>query len=121
MLVPAMKLASVLLWSYAAVLLVVWVRAVARQDRRAHVGHFIELMAACVPLSCALVGMVMLGGVLGLPAVVGIVFVMLPAGVVVALSLEVRRIGGVSDRAEGLRLALSLALALGVIAGRGGI
>ncbi|WP_425090594.1 hypothetical protein [Tropicimonas sp. S265A] len=121
MLVPAMKLASVLLWSYAIVLVVFWVRAVAAQDRKSHVGHFIELLACLVPLSCALVAMVMVGAVIGIPSVVGFLFILLPAGVVVALSLEVRRVEGASDTLESWRLGLALCLAIGVIAGRGGI
>ncbi|MDJ0995432.1 MAG: hypothetical protein QNI90_17780 [Dinoroseobacter sp.] len=122
MVVTVMKFASLLMWSYAAILLVCWVRAVGAQDRKTHIGFFVELMAALVPLSCAAVVLVMLGAVIGLPSVVGVLFVMLPAGVVVSLGIEVRRIEhGASDRLESLRLAASLCLAFSVIAGRGGI
>ncbi len=122
MVVTLMKLASVLLWSHAVVLLIAWVRAVGAEDRRSHIGHFVELMAALVPLSCAAVALVMLGGVIGLPSVVGLLFLFLPAGVVVALSMELRRVEhGGSDRLESLRLAATLCLAIGVTAGRGGI
>jgi len=121
MLVPVMKLVSVLLWSYALVLAFFWVRAVAREDRKTHVAHFVELLAAFVPLSCAAVVLVMAGALIGLPSVVGVLFVLLPAGAVIALSQEVRRVEGESDRHEGLRLGLSLCLACGVIASRGGL
>jgi hypothetical protein len=122
MVILAMKLVSVLMWSHALVLAVFWLRAVGSADRKSHVGHFVDLVAALVPVSCALVAMVMLGGVLGLPSIVGVLFICLPAGVVLVLCLELRRIeGGGMPRLEGLRLALSLCLAVGVLAGRGGI
>ena len=78
-----MKFASVLMWSYVAVLALVWLRSVARQHRSEHIGHFLELMAGLVPISCAVVILVLIGGVVGLPSVVGILFVFLPAGVAV--------------------------------------
>ncbi|MEM9392536.1 MAG: hypothetical protein AAGA38_01665 [Pseudomonadota bacterium] len=122
MVVTVMKFASVLLWSYALVLLVAWLRAVAADDPKTHIAHFVDLMAALVPLSCAVVIIVMLGAVVGLPSVVGLLFVALPAGFVWILAMDVRRVEQSGARGpESLRLAATLCLAFGVIAGRGGL
>lgn len=121
MLVPLIKFGSVLLWSCALVLALVWVRTVARTHRSEHIGHFLELLAALVPLSCAVVGLVLLGGVVGLPSIVGFLFVFLPAGVVIALHLELRRIEGPRPDRDRLRALLGLGLAAVVLAGRGGV
>lgn len=121
MLVPAMKFASVLMWSYVAVLALVWLRSVARQHRSEHIGHFLELMAGLVPISCAVVVLVLVGGVVGLPSVVGILFVFLPAGVAIALHLEVRRIETAPPALHRLRALISVGLAAVILYGRGGL
>jgi hypothetical protein len=121
MLVPAMKFISVLMWSYAVVLAAVWVRRVARTPRSEHVGHFLELLAGLVPLSCAAVALVLVGGVIGLPSVVGFLFVFLPVGVVVALHFEVRRIEEARPDLDRVRVLLGLGLATAVLVARGGV
>lgn len=110
-----------MLWCYAAVLLVAWFRAVGAEDQKTHVGHFLGLMGVFVPLSCALVFVVFLGALLGLPSVIAVLVLLVPAGLVVGLQLEISRLTASSDRVEMLRLGITLALTLVVLVWRGGI
>lgn len=115
------KLCSLLLWCYAIVLTVAWFRAVGAENQNTHVGHFLGLMGVFVPLSCVLVFVVFLGSVLGMPSVIALLVVLVPAGLVIGLQLEVSRLTASSERTELLRLGLTLGLALVVLAWRGGI
>lgn len=115
------KFCSLLLWCYAIVLSVAWFRAVGADDKRTHVGHFLGLMGVFVPLSCVLVFVVFLGAMLGLPSVVAILAVLVPAGLVVGLQLEISRLTASSERVEILRLGITLGMTLAVLAWRGGI
>lgn len=115
------KFCSLVLWCYAVVLTVSWFRAVGAQDLKTHVGHFVALMGVFVPLSCLLVFIVFLGGILGLPSVIALLVVLVPAGLVVGLQLEVSRLETSDQRIEILRLGLTLFLTLAVITWRGGI
>lgn len=119
--VLVIKFCALLLWCYAAVLAVAWFRAVRAEDTTRHVGHVISLLGVFVPLSCLLVIVVFLGAMLGLPSVVALLAVLVPAGLVVGLQLEVNRLTVSNERVEMLRLGLTLCLALSVIVWRGGI
>lgn len=115
------KFCSLMLWCYAIVLTVAWFRAVGAEDEKTHVGHFLGLMGVFVPLSCALVFVVFMGAMLGLPSVIAVLVVLVPAGLVVGLQLEISRLTASSERVEMLRLGITLAMALAVLAWRGGI
>ncbi len=115
------KLVSLLLWSYAAVLTVAWFRAVGSEDKRTHIGHFVSLMGVFVPISSSFVMLLLIAGFLGLPSMVALLFVLVPAGLVVGLQLEVSRLQSSNERIEATRLGLTLALAVGVMLWRGGL
>lgn len=119
--VLVIKFCSLMLWCYATVLTVAWFRAVGGEDRKTHVGHFVSLMGVFVPLSCLLVLVVFLGAILGLPSVIALLVVLVPAGLVVGLQLEVSRLTVSTERVEMLRLGLTLCLTLSVIVWRGGV
>lgn len=121
MLVPLMKFLSVLSWSAAAVLFAGWLRTVARMPRLDHVGHAVDLLAGLVPLACAVVLVVLAGGLIGLPSVVGFVFVFLPVGLALTLFIELRRIEGAVPAKDRWRAGLSLGLAASVLLARGGL
>lgn len=109
---------ATLLWAYALVLAVSWFRAVARDDRKAHVGHFVSLMGAMVPFSASVIALVFIGGTLGLPSVVVFLAVLLPAGLVTALQLEVSRMTGPRLDWEARRVAFGLCLGVALIVWR---
>ncbi|MCV6596432.1 MAG: hypothetical protein OIF40_05025 [Mangrovicoccus sp.] len=115
------KFCSLMLWCYAAVLTVAWFRAVGAEDQKTHVGHFVGLMGVFVPLSSLLVFSVFAGAMLGLPSIIPILAVVLPAGLVIGLQLEVSRICLSSERMELIRLGCTLCLTMAVLAWRGGI
>jgi len=115
------KLISLMLWCHCAVLAVVWLRRLRRADREAHVGHVFTLVAGLLPVSVGLILMVFVGGVLDIPVLALLVFVLLPAGLDVALLMAVDDLGGASRRIEAGRLAAALALAGGIVALRGGL
>lgn len=118
--VKIVDLTAMFLWCHAAILLVAWVRAVARTGRRNHVGHFVSLAGEMVPMVAGVVILVFLGAFIGLPSVVVFLAVVFPAGIVVALLFEMRRLEGVARAREARRLALALGLAGGVFMLRGG-
>lgn len=119
--VIVIKLVSLLLWSYAAVLAVAWVRAVGAEDTQTHVGHFVSLVGVFVPISCGFVMLLLIAGFVGLPSMVGLLFVLVPAGVVVGLQLEVSRLRESTERIEAMRLAMTLGIAASVVLWRGGL
>lgn len=114
------KLTAMLLWCHAAVLTMAWFRAVARTERRSHVGHFVSLMGELVPVSAGAVLLIFGGAALGLPSAVVLLAILIPAGLVLALVFEVDRIGTASHHDEAARLALTLAMATGIFLLRGG-
>lgn len=109
---------ATLLWCYAAVLLIAWVHAVAREDRRMHVAHFVQLLGALVPVVAIFVLMIFIGATFGIPIVVVLLAVLLPAGLVVAFQLEVMRLAGSGWRLELTRLGIAVALSGVVFAWR---
>lgn len=112
---------ALVLWCYGAILLLAWVRAVAREDDRLHVAHFVSLMAVLVPVSVAMVCLIMVGGTLGLPSVVVFLALLTPGGLVVALQLEVSRLTAPSPQTDLARLGATLLLAAVVLYARGGL
>lgn len=119
MLVPVIKFASLLFWSCALVLALVRVHTVARTRRSEHIGHFLVRLTGLVPLSCAMVGLVLLRRVVNLPSIVGFLFMFLRAGFVIALHLELRRIVRPQPDRDRLQALLGLGLAAVVLTGRG--
>jgi len=115
------KFCSLMLWCYAAVLTVAWFRAVGAEDQKTHVGHFVGLMGVFVPLSSLLVFTVFAGAMFGAPSIIAVLAVLLPAGLVVGLQLEVSRIRLSTERMELIRLGTTLCLTLMVVVWRGGI
>ena len=115
------KLCSLMLWCYAMVLTVAWFRAVGAEDQKTHVGHFLGLMGVFVPFSCLLVFVVFLGAMLGMPSVIAVLVVLVPAGLVVGLQLEVSRLTIPSERTELKRFGITLLMTLAVLGIRGGI
>ena len=98
------------LWCYAAVLLIAWFRAVAREERRMHVAHFVQLMGVLVPVVSVFVLLIFVGAAFGIPIVVVLLAVLVPAGLVIAFHLEVSRLTGSGLRPELTRLGMALAL-----------
>lgn len=119
--VLTLKLISLLLWTYALVLAFAWFRAVGAEHRSTHVAHFVSLMGVFVPISSSFVMILLIAATLGLPSVVALLFVAVPAGIVVGLQLEVSRLRQSTERTEAMRLATTLALAAGAILWRGGL
>lgn len=105
---------ATLLWCYATVLGVTWLRAVGRLDRRQHVAHFVSLMGVFVPGMALAVGTVLLGILFGIPAIVLAIAVLFPGAVVAGLQLEVAALTGTDARTDALRIASAVALALAV-------
>jgi len=117
--IQIVDLTATLLWCHAAVLGAAWARAVARSERRYHVGHVVSLLGELVPMAVAVVLLVFAGSFLGLPSVVVFLAIVYPAGLVLGLVFEVRRICDPSPAAEAARLAASLVLAVLVLGYRG--
>ena len=105
-----MAVVTTFLTCYAIVLVIAWFRAMAREDHRTHVAHFVMLCGVLVPVVSVFVLMVFAGGVLGIPQVVPLLSVVLPGGVVIAMQLEVSRLAPVSVKVELLRLGLAAAI-----------
>lgn len=106
---------ATILWCHVLVLTVAWFRAVAREELQTHVAHFTTLMGVMVPIVSGFLAVVFLGKILGLPSVVVLLAVIVPAGLVVALQLEVSRLAPSAVSAEIWRLTLALGLGLAVI------
>lgn len=119
--VLVIKFCALLLWCYALVLTVEWFRAVGSKDRKTHVGHFLGLMGVLVPLSCALVMFAFAGAFMGLPSVIALLVILVPAGLVVGLQLEIRKLRETSEEVEMLRLGITLGLTGLVLLWRGDI
>ncbi|MCA8882407.1 MAG: hypothetical protein KDA50_01410 [Rhodobacteraceae bacterium] len=115
------KLFSLILWCHAAVLVVAWFRAVARCDVKTHVGAFVALMGALVPVSSGLVLVVLAGATLGLPSAVAFLAILIPGGLAVALNGEVARLGPYPQGVEAGRVAVSLLLFLAALIAKGGL
>ena len=79
------------------------------------------LIEGLLPVSVGLILLVFVGGVFDVPVLALLVFVLLPAGLDLALLMAVDDLGGASRRIEAGRLAAALALAGGVVALRGGL
>ena len=110
-LMTAITTLATLLWCYALVLTVAWVRAVGATDRREHVGHFIGLMGVFVPGIALTVATVIVAAAIGLPQIVVAIVLMLPASVAVGLHLELGRLLPSDGPRDAGRLALAVGLA----------
>lgn len=106
---------ATVLWVYAGVGLVEWIRHVARSERRQHIPHTAELLGNLVPAMIALVVVVMAGALIGLPSVVVIIAVLFPAGVAFGLHQSLNDLRETSWRNEGIKLAVILLIAAFVI------
>ena len=106
---------ATVLWVYAGVGLVEWIRHVARSERRQHIPHMAELLGNLVPAMIALVVVVMAGALIGLPSVVVIIAILFPAGVAFGLHQSLNDLRETSWRYEGIKLAVILLIAAFVI------
>ena len=113
------KFVALLLWSHAAVLAVAWFRAVGAEDRRTHVGHFVALMGVFVPVSCLCVLAVLAAAMLQVSLPLVLLVVLLPAGLVLALHLEVTQIAGRSETGEIKRWLATTGVAAGIVLWQG--
>ncbi len=109
--IGVIELCATFLWAYALVLATSWLRSVAAEDPGGHVGHFVSLMAVLVPVSSGVVLLVFMGSFLGLPSVVAILALVVPAGLAASLQLEVSRLRQSGWQSELRRLGLAGALA----------
>lgn len=112
---------AMFLWCYTLVLGVAWFRAVGAEDRRTHVGHFVSLMAVFVPISCSFVLFTFLCAYLQIAELVLALFVLVPAGLVLGLQLEVSRLTGSTDRLELTRLGTTACLFGAILLWQGGL
>ena len=103
------------LWCYAGVLLAGWLRAVARDDMRMHVSHVVSMLGVLVPVVSVFVLLIFAGGVLGIPFVVVILALIVPAGLVIAFQLELSRLVPSTWTREALRLAVASVLATAMV------
>jgi hypothetical protein len=110
-LITAVTTLATLLWCYALVLSVAWVRAVGATDRRDHVGHFVGLMGVFVPGIALTVATVIVGAVVGVPQIVVAIALLLPASVAIGLQLELARLVPPNTSLDAQRLALAVGLA----------
>ncbi len=116
--VQIVDLWATFLWCHAFVLAGAWFRAVARTERREHVGHVVSLIGEMVPMAAGVVILIFAGSFFGLPSAVVFLAIALPAGLVLALVFEVDRVGTVTKRSESRRLAVALGLTIVVYAFR---
>lgn len=109
---------ATLLWSYAGVCFIAWVRQLSRTGHRLRAGRVIDLVANLVPAVVTLVVVLLAGALIGLPAVVGIIAVLFPAALAFGLhmSLNEIRVGqGTTWQDELARLGLAFAVGAAVI------
>lgn len=97
-------------WAYVLVLGVAWVRAVARTNRRDHIGHFTDLMGAFVPGVALAVCMVILGAALKQAWMIVAIIVVFPGVVAFGLHLELGRISDTDPRHDWARIGVTLVL-----------
>ena len=108
------------LWAYAFVLTVEWFRAVGRDERETHVGHFVTLMGVMVPTIAVSVMIVLVAGTFGIPILIPLLIITIPGGLVVSLQLEVSRLTDATLQIELIRLGAALAIT-GAYAAHSGI
>lgn len=94
---------------------IAWVRAVRDQDLRTHVGHFAGLMGVFVPISCSFILLTLISAITGLALIAAMLFVLVLAGLVVGLQLEVSNIRQSTQQIEATRLITSLAIAAVIV------
>lgn len=71
---------ATLLWSYTALTFLAWLAHVFRLPPGAHVAAGAELATHLVPAMIALVAVVLVGALIGLPSVVAFIAILFPAG-----------------------------------------
>lgn len=101
---------AVFLWCYAAVLAIAWFRAVAREPRRMHIAHFVQLMGLFVPIMAVLLGLIVIVALTGFSILLILLPFLLPVGILTAFQLEVSRLQPPSRRIEIQRLLLAAGL-----------
>lgn len=113
------KLVALLLWCYAGLLAIAWVRAVANSGQRNHVSHVVGLLGELVPPIAILLVVIMIGSVVGLPSVVVFISVLFPAGLIFAFVTELHNLIAPTRKAEITRIAVAALLAVLYLLWRG--
>lgn len=106
---------ATVLWVWAIMLGFLWFRAVGRRAKNEHVENFVALMGVLVPVIAAIMALIFAGAFLGLPSVVVFIAMVVPAGLTIALQLEVTRLEPTDLRREASRIGFVLVVAVPVI------
>ncbi|NRA99861.1 MAG: hypothetical protein HRU32_08590 [Rhodobacteraceae bacterium] len=104
------------LWCYVVVLVVAWVRAVAREPKRMHIAHFVQLMGLFVPVMAVLLSLIVLASLTETGVLLLLLPLLLPAGLVAAFQLELSRLIPSSRPTELARFSVAAGLTAGLIA-----
>ncbi len=105
------------LWTYTALTLLAWINLTRRLPRGAHVAAVVDLLGHLVPAMIALVAVVLIGALAGLPSVVALIALLFPAGTAYGTHMA---LGDATEASASAlpRIAATLVIAAGVIAWR---
>ncbi|QBX99755.1 hypothetical protein E2K80_02635 [Rhodophyticola sp. CCM32] len=103
------------LWVYAGLGLADWGLRVFQSERGQHIASVTGLLANLVPVMIALVVVVMVGAVIGLPSVVVIIALLFPAGLGFGVHQSLNEMRETRWRFEAGKLALAIVISAAVI------
>lgn len=110
---------ATVLWTYTALTFAAWLAQVVRLPQGAHVAAVTELITHLVPAMIALVVVVLLGALIGLPSVVAFIAILFPAGTAYGTHTALVELRDApTSRRDGPRLALTVMIASVLIAMR---
>ncbi|HBG99923.1 MAG: hypothetical protein JKP98_24980 [Rhodobacteraceae bacterium] len=106
---------ATLLWCYAGVLLIVWIRRTAEMGERFHVGMTALLFGSLVPVIGVFLLLLIGAAVLGLPWLARAAPLLLPAGLALSLQTELADVETPHEAAHLGRLLIAAFAAMALI------
>ena len=114
--IAVIEATATFLWTYAALTGASWLIHARRLDTGAHVPAAVELLTHLVPAMIALVCVVLLGALIGLPSIVALIALLFPAGLAYGSHMALTEIRDAATSRQDLpRLAATLITSAAII------